>query len=97
MVKPDPHVRMRYPVHALLLVGACWCFYALVLLVSSLFILPCVPLAPALVVMMIGLGGLLSSVHDYARSVATPRQTARVQARPYGQIREASPGAPQHG
>jgi len=74
----EPRVRMRYPIHAVLLLGVCWLLYALVLIVSSLLILPCVPLAPALVVLMIALGGLLSSVHDYARSVATPVQRVRL-------------------
>ena len=96
MVQPNPEVRMRYPFHAVLLVGICWIFYALVLIVSSILILPCVPLAPALVMMMIALAGLLSSVHDYARSVATPVRTTTLAARKHGQASEAH-RAPQHG
>ena len=87
--------RLRYPLHALLLIGASWCFYAVVLLLCALLMLPCVPLAPLFVMLMIGLGGLLSSVHEYARSVATPVQTAKVQSPSHGQTREAPHGAPQ--
>ena len=47
--------------------------------------------------LMVSLGGLLSSVHEYARSVATPVQTARVRPRKHGQVSEASHGAPQPG
>lgn len=90
-------VRMRYPIHAVLLLGVCWLFYALVLIVSSLLILPCVPLAPALVVLMIALGGLLSSVHDYARSVATPVERARLgRLAEVTETAQASQRAPRH-
>ena len=97
MTRADSEIRLRYPLHAVLLVGLCWCFYGVVLILSSLLILPCVPLAPALVLLMVSLGGLLSSVHEYARSVATPVQTARVRPRKHGQVSEASHGAPQPG
>ena len=93
----EPPVRMRYPIHAVLLVGLCWLFYAVVLLVSSLLILPCVPLAPALVMLMIALGGLLSSAHDYARSVATPVERARLgRLAEVTQAAQASQRAPRH-
>ena len=96
MTQPESEIRMRYPIHAILLVGLCWLFYGVVLLASSVLILPCVPLAPALVMVMIGLGGLLSSVHEYARSVATPARTTTLPARTHGKASEAH-GAPQHG
>lgn len=90
----SPKVRFRYPLHAVLLVGVSWCFFGIVLLICSLFMLPCVPLAPLLVMTMISLGGLLSSAHEYARSVATPvlraGREARVAAPNDAQIREAS-------
>lgn len=69
-----PEVRLRYPLHALLLIGVSWLFYAVVAVICALFMLPCVPLAPVFVMLVVSLGGLLGSVHDYARSVATPRQ-----------------------
>ena len=56
MTQPESEIRMRYPIHAVLLVGLCWLFYGVVLLTSSLLILPCVPLAPALVMLMIEIG-----------------------------------------
>jgi hypothetical protein len=89
MSQSEIEVRLRYPLHAVLLVGLCWCLYAVVLIASSILILPCVPLAPAIVILMISLGGLLSSVHDYARSVAMPVQTATLRARTHGKISEA--------
>lgn len=96
MSHDPPPVRLRYPISALLLVGASWLLYAVVLLASALLILPCVPLAPALVILMISLGGLLSSAHEYARSVATPVREARLV--PLGQAQSitrtaARPGA----
>ena len=94
MSQSETEVRLRYLLHALLLVGVCWTLYAVVLIVSSLLILPCVPLAPALVMLMIGLGGLLSSVHEYARSVATPVQKVTLPPRTHGKIHQAH-GAPQ--
>jgi hypothetical protein len=71
-------VRLRYPLHALLLVGISWCFFAAVLLILALFMLPIVPLAPAFVMIMVAIGGLLSSVHEYARSVASPVRATRL-------------------
>jgi hypothetical protein len=88
MTDASPRVRLRYPLSALLLVGASWLLYAVVLLVSAILILPCVPLAPALVILMISLGGLLSSAHEYARSVATPVRKARLV--PLGQTQTIS-------
>jgi hypothetical protein len=95
VLESAPEGRLRYPLHALLLVGLSWCFYAFILVLCAVLMLPCVPLAPLFVVLMIGLGGLLSSVHAYARSVATPAQTAKVQGRSHGQIPEAPHGTPQ--
>ncbi len=83
-------VRLRYPLHALLLVGAAWVFYGAILLVTALFLLPCIPLAPAVVALMISLGGLLSSVHEYARSVARPREQGRLASRPDAQVAQSS-------
>lgn len=80
MNEPIPETR-RYPIHAVLLVGCCWGGYAVVLLALSLFMLPIVPLAPLFVMIMIALGGLLSSVHEYARSVATPVRKTRLRGR----------------
>lgn len=71
----------RYPVHAVLLIVCAWCGYAVLLLTLALFMLPIIPLAPLFVTIMIGLGGLLSSVHEYARSVATPARTTRLRGR----------------
>jgi len=88
MTHAPPRIRLRYPLSALLLVGASWLLYAVVLLVSAILILPCVPLAPALVILMISLGGLLSSAHEYARSVATPVREARLV--PLGQAQNIS-------
>ena len=91
-----PEVRLRYPLHALLLIGASWLFYGVVALICALFMLPCVPLAPVFVMLVVSLGGLLGSVHEYARSVATPVQATRL-APSDGKIRETRParGAPQ--
>ena len=72
MSQASSKVRLRYPLHALFLVLVTWCFYGVVLLALALFMLPIVPLAPAFVMIMVALGGLLSSVHEYARSVARP-------------------------
>jgi len=69
--------RLSYPLHALLLIGVSWCFYAIVALALALFMLPIVPLAPVFVMILVALGGLLSSVHEYARSVATPTRATR--------------------
>ena len=79
-------VRLRYPLHALLLIGASWSFFAFVALVLALFMLPIVPLAPVFVMIMVAMGGLLSSVHEYARSVATPVRATRLRSRINGQI-----------
>ncbi len=82
-------VRLRYPLHALLLVGVTWCFFAGVMLILALFMLPIVPLAPVFVMIMVAIGGLLSSVHEYARSVARPVQATRLPSRIDGKIQEA--------
>jgi len=95
MTYASPHIRLRYPISALLLLGASWLLYAVVLLISAILILPCVPLAPALVILMISLGGLLSSAHEYARSVATPVRKARLV--PLGQAQSISRPAPRPG
>ena len=93
MKEPRLEVRLRYPWHALLLVGVTWLFYVTVALICALFMLPCVPLAPAVVMIMIALGGLLSSVHEYAKSVAIPRQVATLRAAYDGQVTQAPRGA----
>ncbi|HEX2670930.1 MAG TPA: hypothetical protein VHM25_08660 [Polyangiaceae bacterium] len=72
MKETTSEARSSYPVHALLLIGISWCFFAVVALALSLFMLPIVPLAPVFVMILVAMGGLLSSVHEYARSVATP-------------------------
>ena len=84
-------VRLRYPLHALLLIGVSWAFYAVIALICALFMLPCVPLAPVFVLLVVSLGGLLGSVHEYARSVATPRQATTLAALSDGQISETRP------
>jgi hypothetical protein len=89
MKEAASEVRLRYPLHALLLLGITWCFFAVVLLILALFMLPIVPLAPAFVVIMVAIGGLLSSVHEYARSVASPAQTTRLR-RVDGKIAQAT-------
>jgi hypothetical protein len=86
-----PKTHLRYPFHAVVLVAAAWLFYAVVLLVSALLLLPCVPLAPVLVMLMIALGGLLSSAHEYARSVAQPRARGRLAARRDAKVSQSSP------
>jgi len=86
MKEATSEVRLRYPLHARLLIFVTWCFFAVVLLVLALFMLPIVPLAPAFVMIMVAIGGLLSSVHEYARSVARPVQTTRLRSRIDGQI-----------
>ena len=90
-----PEVRLRYPVHALLLIGASWLLYGAVALICALFMLPCVPLAPVFVMLVVSLGGLLGSVHEYARSVATPRRATRLPAPRDGKVPQAPHGAPQ--
>jgi hypothetical protein len=93
MKEATSEVRLRYPLHALLLVLLSWCFYAVVLLILALFMLPIVPLAPVFVAIMVALGGLLGSVHEYARSVARPVQKTRLRSRIDGQIPQAARGA----
>jgi hypothetical protein len=44
-----------------------------------------VPLAPVFVMIMVSMGGLLSSVHEYARAVATPVRATRLRSRIDGQ------------
>lgn len=83
-------VRLRYPLHARLLMGAAWCFYACVALTCAVFMLPIIPLAPLFVAIMVALGGLLASVREYARSVARPAQPAKVRAASHGQIPQAA-------
>ena len=95
MQESGSEIGFRYPLHALLLVGLAWCFYAVVLLPLALFMLPIVPLAPVFVMTMVALGGLLSSVHAYARSVATPRQLVSLPRRNDGQISQGAQRAPQ--
>ncbi|MET0795309.1 MAG: hypothetical protein ABW061_27570 [Polyangiaceae bacterium] len=90
-----PEVRVRYPLHALLLIGVSWAFYALIALVCALFMLPCVPLAPVFVMLVVSLGGLLGSVHEYARSVATPVRATRLRGLVDGKDAQAAHGAPQ--
>ena len=90
-----PESRLRYPVHALLLIGASWLLYGVVALICALFMLPCVPLAPVFVMLVVSLGGLLGSVHEYARSVATPRRATRLPAPRDGKVPQAPHGAPQ--
>ncbi len=92
--QPSP-VPLRYPLHAWLLIGISWVFYAAVALVCALFMLPCVPLAPVFVMLVVSLGGLLGSVHEYARSVATPVQRTRLGAPSDGKIPEAPQRAAQ--
>lgn len=89
MKEEKSEVRLRYPLHALLLVGVTWCFFAGVMLILSLFMLPIVPLAPVFVMIMVAIGGLLSSVHEYARSVARPVQATRLSSRIDGKIPQA--------
>jgi len=84
--EPVPEVRLSYPLHALLLIGAAWLFYGVVALICALFMLPCVPLAPVFVVLVVSLGGLLGSVHEYARSVATPVRATTLPAPDDGKI-----------
>jgi len=93
MKETTSEVRLRYPLHALLMVGVSWCSYAVVLLALALFMLPIVPLAPVFVMIMVALGGLLSSVHEYARSVARPAQATRLRSRADGKIPQAARGA----
>jgi hypothetical protein len=57
-----------------------------VALALSLFMLPIVPLAPVFVMIMVAMGGFLSSVHEYARSVATPVRATRLRSRIDGQV-----------
>ncbi|HEY3253024.1 MAG TPA: hypothetical protein VGJ91_03715, partial [Polyangiaceae bacterium] len=61
-----------------------------VLLVLALFMLPIVPLAPVFVMIMVAIGGLLSSVHEYARSVARPAPSTRLPSRVDGKIPQAA-------
>ena len=89
MKEAESEVRLRYPLHALALVGVSWIFFAGVLLILALFMLPIVPLAPAFVMIMVAIGGLLSSVHEYARSVASPVQASRLPSRIDGKIPQA--------
>jgi hypothetical protein len=90
MKEATSEVRLRYPLHALLLVLVSWCFYTVVLLILALFMLPIVPLAPAFVMIMVAMGGLLGSVHEYARSVARPVQTTRLRSLVDGKIPQAA-------
>ena len=90
MKRATSEVRLRYPLHAILLVGFSWCFYALVLLTLALFMLPIVPLAPVFVMIMVALGGLLGSVHEYARSVASRARATRLPSRIDGKIPQAA-------
>jgi hypothetical protein len=90
-----PETRLRYPLHALLLIGVCWAFYAVIALICALFMLPCVPLAPVFVMLVVSLGGLLGSVHEYARSVARPVRATTLRARSDGKAAQAPHGAPQ--
>lgn len=85
----ESDVRWHYPLHAVLLVALSWSFYAVVLLILALFMLPIVPLAPVFVMIMVALGGLLSSSHEYARSVATPVRTSTLRRSSDGKIPEA--------
>ena len=84
MNQASSEVRLRYPLHARLLVLVTWCFYGVVLLALALFMLPIVPLAPAFVMVMVAMGGLLSSVHEYARSVARPVQATAARPKSSG-------------
>src|SRR6478752_10297173 len=86
MQEATSELRLRYPFHALLLVFISWSFFAVVLLVLALFMLPIVPLAPAFVMIMVAIGGLLSSVHEYARSVARPVRPTTLRSRVDGKI-----------
>ena len=89
MYEARPESRMRYPLHAQLLIFISWCFFAVVAVILALFMLPIVPLAPVFVMIMVALGGLLSSVHEYARSVASPVRATRLRSRVDGKIPEA--------
>lgn len=91
--------RLRYPFHAWLLLGVTWCFSALVLMLCALFVLPCVPLAPVFVMIVIAIGGLLGSVRDYARSVATTARATTLRLEPHAEAspRTSAHGAPQAG
>ena len=93
MKETSAQARLSYPVHALLLIGVSWCFYAIVALALALFMLPIVPLAPVFVMILVALGGLLSSVHEYARSVATPTRATRLRSRIDGQVSQVPPRA----
>jgi len=95
MEESGPEARVRYPLHALLLVGITWAFYSVVLLALALFMLPIVPLAPAFVMIMVSMGGLLGSVHEYARSVATPAHRGRLRSPNDGKVAQAAQRAPQ--
>ena len=86
MKEATAEASLSYPLHALLLIGVSWCFYAIVALALALFMLPIVPLAPVFVMIMVALGGLLSSVHEYARSVATATRATRLRSRIDGQV-----------
>ena len=97
MLESGSEVRLRYPLRALLMIGIAWCFYASVLLPCALFMLPIIPLAPVFVMIMVSLGGLLASVHEYARSVAMPAQPGKVPSASHGQIPEAARASAQPG
>lgn len=89
--------RLRYPLHAWLLLGVTWVFSAAVVLLCALFVVPCAPLAPAVVVLVTAIGGLLASVRDYARSVALPARTTRLRHESHGKAQAATHGAHQLG
>jgi hypothetical protein len=58
--------RYRYPLRAVLVVGAAGLLFAVELAVGALWLMPLVPLVPVFITFMLGNGCLLASAVQYA-------------------------------
>jgi hypothetical protein len=79
---PDSQTRMAYPVVAILAVVAAWLVFFVLVVTGAFTLMLVVVTAPAYVAMLVGYSGLLSSVHEYARSKAYPVRSASARENP---------------
>ncbi|HWA72099.1 MAG TPA: hypothetical protein VG937_07195 [Polyangiaceae bacterium] len=83
---PDSETRTAYPLVAILSVLVAWLGFFVLVVAGALTLMLVVVTAPAYAAALVGYSGLLSSVHEYARSRAYPVRRASARS-----IRATSP------
>jgi hypothetical protein len=79
----NSETRRAYPIMAILAVIAAWLVFFVLVVAGAFTLMLVVVTAPAYVAALVGYSGLLSSVHEYARSKAysVPSANARASRR----------------